>query len=182
MHAGQRLVGFGAGAEEDRLLDLGGAGEALERLVGRPRAQHRAGVGERLERADQQRPLAVEQADRALAVDHAGDRAAGREVVVGVFAAVATVPKATAARRLRWKAWPAPARALPSWRPLAQLVRGEDLVEVLAGERLALERVGGEVVEAVAVGGEQRAGAAVGVARELIAATSTSRRVRSESA
>ena len=27
---GQRLVGFLAGAEQDRLLDLGGAGEALE--------------------------------------------------------------------------------------------------------------------------------------------------------
>ena len=75
--AGQRLVGFLAGAEQDRLLDLGGAGEALEGPVGRAGAQHRAGVGERLEGADQQRPLAIEQADGALAVHHARDRAAG---------------------------------------------------------------------------------------------------------
>ncbi len=65
---GQGLVGFLAGAEQDRLLDLRRAGEPLERAVGRARAQHRAGVGERLQRSDQQRPLPIEQADRALAV------------------------------------------------------------------------------------------------------------------
>ena len=68
---GERLVGLGPGAEEDRLLDLRGAGEALEGLVAGRGAEHRAGVGERFERADQQRPLPVEQPDRALAVHHA---------------------------------------------------------------------------------------------------------------
>ena len=71
MDAGEGAVGFLAGAEEDRLLDLGGPGEAPERLVGGAGAQHRAGVGERFERADQQRPLPIEQADGAVAVDHA---------------------------------------------------------------------------------------------------------------
>src|SRR5260221_12867275 len=39
---------------------------------------------------------------------------------------------------------------------LAQLVGGEDLIEVLASQRLALQRVGGEVVEALAVARQQR--------------------------
>ncbi len=47
-----------------------------------------------------------------------------------------------------------------------QLVRGEDLVQVLAGERLALQRVCREVVEAPAVRSQQGAGAAVGLPRQ----------------
>ena len=81
VHHGQRLVGFLAGAEQDRLLDLRRAREPLEGPVAERGAQHRAGVGERLQGADQQRPLPVEQADRALAVHPARHRAAGREVV-----------------------------------------------------------------------------------------------------
>ena len=46
--------------------------------------EHRAGVGERFQRPDQQRPLPVEEADRSLAVDAAGHRSARGEVVVRV--------------------------------------------------------------------------------------------------
>ncbi len=169
MHDGQRLVGFLAGAEQDRLLDLGGAGEALEGPVAGGGAQHRAGVSERLQCADQQRPLAVEQADGALAVHPPRHRAAGREVVVGIVVAV---------RHWCRECYLGSADSVASvgngaleqgrrLSPLVQLVRGEDLVEVLAGERLALERVGRQIVEAFAVGGEQGAGAAVGLAGQL---------------
>jgi hypothetical protein len=53
MYPAEHLVGFGLRAEEDGLLDLGGAGKALEGLVRGSRAQHRAGVGERFQGADQ---------------------------------------------------------------------------------------------------------------------------------
>ena len=69
-------------AEEDRLLDLRRAREPLEGPVARAGREHRAGVGERFERPDQQRPLPVEQPDRALAVDPARHRAPRREVVL----------------------------------------------------------------------------------------------------
>jgi hypothetical protein len=72
VHDGQSPVCLLAGAEQDRLLDLRRAGQSLERPVGRAGAQHRARVGERLQRPDQQRPLPVEQADRAVAVDPPG--------------------------------------------------------------------------------------------------------------
>ena len=176
---GQRLVGFRAGAEEDRLLDLGGAGEALEGLVAGTGAQHRARVGERFEGADQQRPLAVEEADRALAVDHPGDRAARREVVVSSCILGRLARNAT--REAPEPSRPAPRRSL-RLDQLVQLVGGEDLVEVLA------ESVSRSSAAAARSSRHSRLAASRARARRwasrasIIAATSTSRRVPSESA
>src|SRR4051794_2662296 len=55
-------------------------GEALEGLRLRVGVLDRADEGERIERADHQRALAVEEPDRALGVDPAQDRAALGEV------------------------------------------------------------------------------------------------------
>jgi hypothetical protein len=65
----QGLVGFGLGPEEDGLLDLRRAGEAGEGMVAGVGAEHRAGVGERFQGADQQRPLPIEEANGPLAVN-----------------------------------------------------------------------------------------------------------------
>src|SRR2546427_810494 len=66
---GEDLVGLRAGAEEDRLERLRGVGQPLERTLPRPRVLPGADERARIERADHQRPLTVEQADRPLGVD-----------------------------------------------------------------------------------------------------------------
>ena len=127
-------------------------------------AQHRAGVGERLQRPDQQRPLAVEQADRALAVDAARHRAAGGEVV-GPRRPAGHLGRecysAPAARAQRERAAPssraAPAGSRSSW--AAKISSRSSRVSVSRSSALAARSSRQSRLR-----GEQRARAAVGLA------------------
>jgi hypothetical protein len=79
---GERRVGLGPGAEEDLLEHLARVGEALERTHPAGGVLQRPGERDRVEGADHQRPLTVEEADGALAVDSSQDRLAAREVAL----------------------------------------------------------------------------------------------------
>jgi hypothetical protein len=74
-------VGVGLGAESDRVHDLGGAGQAVVRLVDGGRVRKQPGDGERMGRLHQECPRAAE-GDGALAMDAAQHRVVG-EVAVG---------------------------------------------------------------------------------------------------
>ena len=77
-------VGLGARPEEDLLERIAGVDEPLERGQLRVRVLARADVVQRSERADAQGPLAVEQADEALLLHLAQDRAATGEVTISI--------------------------------------------------------------------------------------------------
>jgi len=64
----QHAIGLRAGAEEDRLERVRGPHEPAERPLAPAGRLRRAGVVDRLERADRERPLTEEQADEALVV------------------------------------------------------------------------------------------------------------------
>ena len=77
---GEHAIGLRPGTEVDRLERVAGVDEALERGQLGVRVLARADVVQWGERADAQRPLAVEEPDDALVVDAPEHRAAAREV------------------------------------------------------------------------------------------------------
>ena len=80
VHDREHLVGLGPGAEENGLEHLRCRREPLEGEVAVARVLGGADVVAGVERAHDQRPLAVEQADSPLALDPAQDRLAAGEV------------------------------------------------------------------------------------------------------
>ncbi len=119
-HPGEHLVGLGARSEEDRLERLSGMREPLEGHLPRVGVLHRPDEVERVERADHQRPLAVEQPDGALALDSAENRAPTREVAGVVAHQPSSERRPESARPSVTSS--ACSRSAPTGRPLARRV------------------------------------------------------------